>query len=86
MNGENVTYFDSFGIEYIPKEIKKFMTSKNITANIYRIQANDSILCACFCIGVIDFMLKSKRFLDYTNLFSPNKYKKNDKVISKYFQ
>ena len=86
MNGENVTYFDSFGIEYIPKEIKKFMTSKNITANIYRIQASDSILCACFCIGVIDFMLKGKRFLDYTNLFSPNKYKKNDKVISKYFQ
>ena len=86
MNGDNVTYFDSFGIEFFPKEIKKFMTNKNITANIYRIQANNSILCACFCIGVIDFMLKGKRFLGYTNLFSPNKYKKNDKVISKNLQ
>ena len=39
-----------------------------------------------FCIGFIDFMLKDKRFLDYTNLFSPNNYKKNDKIILKYFQ
>ena len=39
-----------------------------------------------FCIGFIDFMLKVKSFLAYTNLFSPNNYEKNDKTILKYFQ
>ena len=49
--------------------------------NIYRIQAYDSIMCGYFCIGFIDFMLKGKSLLDYTNLFSPNDYEKNDKII-----
>ena len=39
-----------------------------------------------FCIGFIDFMLKSKSLLGYTNLFSPNEYKKNDKIILKNLQ
>ena len=39
-----------------------------------------------FCIGFIDFMLNGKNLLDYTNLFSPNDYEKNDKIILKYFQ
>ena len=39
-----------------------------------------------FCIGFIDFMLKSKSLLDYTNLFSPNNYENNNKIILKYFQ
>ena len=43
-------------------------------------------MCRYFCIGFIDFMLKSKSLLEYTNLFSPNKYKKDDKIILKYFQ
>ena len=76
----------SFGVEYIPKEIKQFTGNKNIIANIYRIQANDSIICEYFCIGFIDFMLKGKALLDYTNLFSPNDSEKNDKIILKYFQ
>ena len=54
--------------------------------NIYRIQAYDSIMCWYFCIRFIDFMLKGKSFSEHINLFSPNKYKKNDKVILKYFQ
>ena len=45
MNAENVTYFDSFGVEHIPKEIRKFVVNKNITTNIYRMQACDSIMC-----------------------------------------
>ena len=49
-------------------------------------QAYESITCGYFCIGFIDFMLKDKSLLDYTNLFSPNEYKKNDKIILKYFQ
>ena len=42
-------------------------------------------MCGYFCIGIgfIDFMLKGKSLLDYTNLFSPNEYKKNDKIILK---
>ena len=36
--------------------------------------------------GFIDFMLKGKSFLDYKNLFSPNDYEKNDKIILEYFQ
>ena len=43
-------------------------------------------MCGHFCIGFIDFMLKGKSLLDYTNLFSPNDYEKNDKIILKYFQ
>ena len=55
----NVTYFDSFGVEHIPKEIKAFIEpSLSMTTNIFRIQANDSIMCGYFCIGLIDFMLK----------------------------
>ena len=84
MNGNNLRYFDSFGVEHIPKETNKFIKNKNII-NIYRIQEYDSIMCGYFCIGFIDFMLK-KSLLDYTNLFSPNEYDKNDKIILQYFE
>ena len=43
-------------------------------------------MCGLFCIRFIDFMLKGKPLLDYTNLFSPNDYEKNDKIIRKHFQ
>ena len=79
-------YFDSFRVEHIPKEIKNFIGNKNIIANIYTIQAYDLIMCGYFCIGFINFMLKGKSLLDYKNLFSPNEYAKNDKIILKYFQ
>ena len=64
--------FDSFGAEPIPKEIKKFKENKNLIKSIYRIQAYNSIISGYLCIGVIDFMLKVKCLLEYTNLFSPN--------------
>ena len=70
MNASNIVYFDSFGVEHIPKVIKKFV-GKKILTNIYRIQAYDSIMGEYFCIEFIDFMLKVKGFLGYTNLFSP---------------
>ena len=80
-------YFDSFGIEHIPKEINKFIGSnKKIKANIFRIQAYDSIMCGYFCIEFINYMLKGKTLLDYTNLFSPNDFKKNDRVIKRIFK
>ena len=76
MNGNNIIYFDSFGIEHVPKGVKKFI--QNIITNIYSIQAYDSIICGYCCIGFIDFMLKGKSLFDYTNIFSPNDYEKND--------
>ena len=56
VNNKAVTYFDSFGVEDIPKEIIKFIGNKKIITNIYRIQAYDSIICGYFCIGFINLM------------------------------
>ena len=91
-----VIYFDSFGIEHIPKEINKFICCKELgsavdnnkknKANIFRIQAYDSIMCGYFCIEFINYMLKGKTLLDYINLFSPNDFKKNDRVIKRIFK
>ena len=54
-------------------------------ANIFRIQAYDSVMCGYFCIGFINYMFMGKRLTDYTNLFSPNNFKKNDSIILNYF-
>ena len=79
----DVTYFDSFGVEHIPKEIKAFTDrSLSVTTNIFRIQAHES---RYFCIGFIDFMLAGKTLTEFTNLLSPNKFKKNDDIILNYF-
>ena len=86
VNTNDVTYFDSFGVEHIPKEIKAFIgRSLSITTNIFRIEAYGSIMCGYFCIGFIDFMLAGKTLTEYTNLFSPNNFKKNDDIILNYF-
>ena len=87
-------YFDSFGVEHIPKEINKFINSdttkpsslKRIKSNIFRIQAYDSIMCGYFCIEFINYILKGKTLLDYTNLSSPNDFKKNDQIIKRIFK
>ena len=80
-----MTYFDSFGIERTPKEIKKFINDKNIIAIIYRVQNYDSIMCGYFCIGFISYMFKGKRLTDFTNLFSSKNFKKIDDMILNYF-
>ena len=88
-------YFDSFGVEHIAKEIHKFIRNSDTTnssslerikSNIFRIHAYDSIMCRYFCIEFINYMLKGKTLLDYTNLFSPNDFKKNDRVIKRIFK
>ena len=71
----NVTYFDSFGVEHIPKEIWKFIVNKKIW-NIFRIQVHNSGMCGYFCIGFINFMLKDKNWTDFSNLFLPSDFKK----------
>ena len=82
----NVTYLYGFGVEHIPKETKKFIGNENITTNIYRIQAHDLLVYGYFYIGIIDFMLKGKRLLDYAILFSPIYYGENDKIMLRHFQ
>ena len=69
-----ITYFDSFGAEHIPKEIKIFIDKSIVVTNIFRIQAYDSVMCGYFCIGFIDFMLAGKTLTEFTNLFSPNNF------------
>ena len=85
IQNNNVIYFNSFGVEHIPREIKKIVGNKNIKTNIFRIQSSNSIMCGYFCIGFIDFMLSGKTLTEYTNLFSPNNFKKNDDIILNYF-
>ena len=81
-----IIYFDSFNVEHIPEEIKEFIGNKNIKANIFRVQANDSTMCGYFCIGFINFMLADKTLIDFTNLFSPYDFDKNDSIILSYFK
>ena len=71
----NNTYFYSYGVEHILKQIIKFIERFTIVKNIFRIQAYDSVMCGYFCIEFIDFMLKCKSLTDHTNLFSPNNFK-----------
>ena len=76
VQNNDVTYSDYFGAERIPKEIRIFISNKNIKINIFRIPAYDSIMCGYFCIGFIDFTLAGKTLTDFTNLFLPNNFKK----------
>ena len=84
VNGNNgktfydAIYFDSFEVKHIPKEIEKSIGNKNVMKNIYKIQAQNSIMCEYFCLGFIDFILKSKSVLIYMN-----GYDKNGKIILK---
>ena len=85
VNNNDVTSCDSFGVEHIPEEIKIFINNKNIKTNIFRIQAYDSVMCGYFCIRFIDFFFKRKTLTEFTNLFSPNNFEKNDNIILTYF-
>ena len=60
-------------LNVFPQEVLNKIGDKSITHNIFRIEGNESIMC--------EYMLAGKTLLDYTNLFSPNYYKKNDKII-----
>ena len=80
-------YFDSFGVEeHIPKEINKFISNKEIKANIFRLQAYDSVMCDYFCIEFINYMFDGKSLIDFTSLFSPHDFKKNDQIIKRIFK
>ena len=82
-NNEDI-YFDSFDVEHVPKEITRFIGYKNTKTNRFRIQADNSIKRGYFCIGFIDFMFAGRSLIDFTSLFSPYDFKKNDDIILDY--
>ena len=81
----NATYFDSFGVEDISTEIKIFIDKYIVETNVFRRQAYDSIMRGYSCNGFINSMLAGKTWTDFTNLFSPNNFLKNDDMILNYF-
>ena len=68
LKNNDITYFDSFGVEHIPKEIKAFINrpsssalqNRNIKTNIFRIQAYDSIMCGYFVLDLLILCLKAR--------------------------
>ena len=79
-NRSEIFYFGSFDVEHVPEEIEKFIGNKNIKANVFRVQANNSITCGYFCVRFIDFMLAGKTLVDFMSMFSPY-----DSIILSYF-
>ena len=71
-----VICFDSFCVEHVLKEIKRFIEHKHIKTNIFRIQAGNSIMCGYFCTRFIGFMFANKTLIDFTSLFSPYDFEK----------
>ena len=61
MNNNDVTYFDSFGVEHIPKEIKAFINNKRIKISIFRTQAYDSVMCAYFSFVYLSILCLKER-------------------------
>ena len=86
VKNKEVIYLDSFGIEYVPKEIKRFIGNKNTKTNIFRIQAGNSTMCGYFCIAFIDFMFAEKSLIDFNSLLFPDDFKGKEKIILDYFQ
>ena len=74
-NRKELVYFKSFGVEHVLEEIKEFVGNKNIKADIFQVQTNNSVMCWYFCIRFIDFIVASKKLTDFTSLFSPYDFK-----------
>ena len=78
-----IIYFDGFEIEHVPEAIKKIIGHK---IDIIRTQANNSIMCKYLCIAFTDFTRGGKTLSNYTSLFSPYDFEKNDYIILRYFK
>ena len=85
-NRSQIIHFNSLGVEHVPEEIKEFIGNKKIIANIFRVQANNSIMCEYFCIGFIDFMFAGKKLVYFPSLFCPYDFEKNDGIVLSYFK
>ena len=89
-NRNEIVYFNSFGVEHALNtkaiEIQKCVGNKNIKTIIFQVQANNSVMCGYFYIGFIDFLLSGKKLTDFTNMFSPHDFEKNNDMILSYFK
>ena len=85
-NRNEIFYFESFGVEHVPEEMKEFIGNKNMKGNIFQVKANNSVMCGYFCIGFIDFMLADRNLVDITSMFSPYDFEKNNCIILSYFK
>ena len=68
------------------KKLKNLLETIIIKDNIFRVQANNSVMCGYFCKGFIDFMLAGKKLTDSTNFISPHDFKKKGNIILSYFK
>ena len=92
----NLDEYESIGTHWIVlfvsklnifrKKVENSLEIKILWQIFCRMQAYGLIMCGYFCIGCIDFMLKGKTLLEFTNLFSPNDDKKNNKILKYFFQ
>ena len=85
-NRSEIVYFDGFGVEHVPEEIKEFAGNENIISKIFRVQANHSVMRGYYCIGFIDFMLAGKKLTNFTRISSPYDFENNDNIILSYFK
>ena len=85
-NRNEIAYFDSFSVEHVPEEIKGIVGNKNIKANIFRVQASNSIMCGYFWIAFIDLMPSGKKLTDFPSMFSPYEFQKTDGITLSYFK
>ena len=85
-NRSEIVYFNSFGVEHVHEEIKEFADNKNVIANIFRVQANNTVMCGYFPITFIDFTLADKKLSNFTRFFSPYDFEQNDSIILSYFE
>ena len=65
-NISEIVFFDSFGVEHVPEEIKEFVGIKSVKTNIFWVQANNSVMCWYFCIAFIDCIPAGKKLTDFT--------------------
>lgn len=86
MDSDNMTFLNSFGVEHILEGIDRIIGKKYMTTKIYRKQVYDSLICGYFYLGFIVFALNNKRLTNFTDLFSPNNFKKDHKMILDKFQ
>ena len=71
----NATYFDNFGVEHTPKEVKMFIDKYIVVTNIFRSQAYNSVMCGYFWIRFIDFMFVGKTLTPLLIFFPRNNLK-----------
>ena len=78
-------YFDSFGVEHIPKEIKNLLVINTLN-QIYLGYKHMIQLCLVIFVLSLLTMFDGKIFIDFTSLFSPHVFKKNDEIIKRIFK